>query len=70
MDYFDYSSTRKKTKEKTEFDLMEEMEMCDICCHSYHVTYMRRVPYTSDTGTVYHIRVCPNCKAEALTQYL
>lgn len=65
---WDFSQLSKKSTDKT--DPYEEIEMCDICCHTYHYTSIRRFKYMNNYGTIYIIRCCPNCNVEQLTPYL
>lgn len=66
---WDFSQVPKKSS-KTEKSPYEDFEMCDICCHTYHFTLIRRLTHINDYGTTYVIRCCPNCNIEQLTPYL
>ena len=66
---WDFNQGSRKQQNKID-NPYAEFEMCDVCCHTYHYSSIRRFRYINNYGTVYIIRCCVNCNVEQLTPYL
>ena len=68
--FWDDTSSKNKKKKQDPLDLLETMEMCDICCKSYYCNYITRIKYVNKQGIIFTIRKCPYCDINSYTKFL
>lgn len=70
-DPFGTKNNSSRDERKNAEDTLIQSEMCDVCGHSFHCSYIRRVQMQGKlTGTMYTFRLCPYCNPSQLLEIL